>query len=164
VNFLAFNAVLLAACIPGAFIFSIGLVALLSPPTFLFGMKGDVSATLRKPVAKAVTHLFFGLAAAFQVYFWGLWAAFCVAYTSRFTQKPEVTWLWAYWLSAFFWCTGLMGYLAHGDLDKEDQDRGGFTGIAIYFLILVGSFLVFAFFRGPMISIYGWFLSGIGLA
>ena len=57
------------------------------------------------------------IAGAYQIYFWGFWSAFCVAMTFKFTQIPEVTWDWLYWITGFMWCISVIGWLAH----KEKQ-------------------------------------------
>ncbi len=156
VNFLKFNGWLLLASFLATIVFGLGLWAFLGPAVLL-------NKDQTQP--KMLVRLLFALSAVFQIYFWGLWSAFCVAFTIRFTQKPEVTWLWIYWLTSFSWCIGLMGFFAQGEsvLPPEDTKKTG-LGIAAYSVVIVGAFLVFAFFQKPMMSLYGWFLTLIGLA
>jgi hypothetical protein len=71
-------------------IFSVGLMVILAPMA-LFAKSGNPP--------KAFIFPLMGIAGIYQVYFWSFWSAFCVAMTIRFTQKPEVTWDWLYWLT-----------------------------------------------------------------
>jgi hypothetical protein len=87
-----------------------------------------------------VKHL---LNVGYQIYFWGFWSAFCVTITIRFTQKPEITWDWLYWITGFMECTSVIGWLAH----KERQGsrslaevRGIQRGTMLYSLIAILAF------------------------
>jgi hypothetical protein len=107
------------------------------------------------------------LAGGYGVYFWGLWAAFCVAVTMHFTQKPEVTWDWLYWICGFIWSNLLIGWLAHKEQQisaTAEEVRGSRRADAIYSLIAIGAFLLFAFAPNLAEWPYGWFLNLTGLA
>ncbi len=107
-NFIFFNVILLFAGFLAVLIFSIGFMACLAPMALL---------TKSKKPSYLVTFLLFGIVGIYQIYFWGLWSAFCVAMTIRFIHEPEVNWVWLYWISGFIWCTSLIGWLVH----KETQ-------------------------------------------
>ena len=95
-NFILFNIILLAAGLIAVLIFSFGFMVCLAPMALL--------AKSEKP-PKAFVLPILGIAGIYQMYFWGFWSAFCIAMTISFTQKPEVTWDWLYWIAGFMWCT-----------------------------------------------------------
>jgi hypothetical protein len=157
-NFILFNIVLLVAGFPAVFLFSVGLMACMLPMAPFLKSENPPKAVIC-PIA--------AIAGAYQIYFWGLWAAFCVAITIRFTQRPEVTWDWLYWICGFMWCGSLIGWLAH----KEQQSsatvadaRAVQSGTNFYSLVAVAAFLVFAFAPGLAEWPYGWFMNLTGLS
>ncbi|MBU1206909.1 MAG: hypothetical protein KKH04_08290 [Proteobacteria bacterium] len=107
-NFIIFNAILLFAGFLAVLIFSIGLIACIAPMA-LFAKSESPPKVVMLPLLS--------IAGAYQIYFWGFWSAFCVAMTFKFTQIPEVTWDWLYWITGFMWCISVIGWLAH----KEKQ-------------------------------------------
>ena len=156
-NFIIFNGALLLAGIIAIFIFSIGLMLLLAPLA-LFTRSGKPS--------KAIVLPFMGVLGIFQIYFWGIWSAFCVAMTIRFTQKPDVTWDWLYWIMGFMWCASLIGWLAHKEMQGSqslEEARGIQKGTTLYSLIAIVAFLVFAFAPSLVLPPYGWPLKVFGL-
>jgi len=156
-NFIFFNVILLFAGFLAVLIFSVGLMACLAPLTLF-------KKSERPP--KVIILPFFGIAAVYQIYFWGLWSAFCVAMTIRFTQKPEVNWDWLYWIAGFMWCISLIGWLAHKERQGSqslEEARGIQKGTTLYSLIAIAAFLVFAFAPSLMLPPYGWALDLLGL-
>lgn len=156
-NFILFNVILLFSGFLAVLIFSVGVMACLAPMA-LFAKSESRT--------KAVTLPFLGIAAIFQIYFWGLWSAFCVAMTIRFTQNHEVTWDWLYWTTGLMECYSLIGWLAY----KEQQSsrsladvRGIQGGAMLYSLVAVIAFLVFAFNPSLMELPYGWALKSLGV-
>ncbi len=157
-NFVIFNLVLLLASFPAGILFSLGIVACLAPLALF--------ARSQHP-PKAVMYPVFALGAAFQIYFWGFWAAICVAVTMHFTRKPEVTWDWLYWMDAFSWCTALIGWFAHKERQtskSEKEARGIAGGAMLYSLVAIAAFLLFAFRPSLMGAAYGWALRVVGLS
>jgi hypothetical protein len=115
---------------------------------------------------KIVTLPFLGMAGSYQIYFWGLWSGFCVAMTFKFTQKPEVTWDWLYWITGFMWCISVIGWLAHKEKQSSqslEESRGIQNGTTLYSLIAIVSFLAFSFFPSFILPPYGWALKAFGL-
>lgn len=156
-NFVMFNVSLLLASFPAAIVFSLGVVACLAPLA-LAGKSEDPP--------KALVYAVMGLAGGFQIYFWGLWSAICVAVTLRFTAKPAVSWDWLYWVAAFGWCTALIGWFAHKERqastdDDTPQQQGG---VVMYSLVAIGAFIVFAISPRLTLPVYGWLLGSLGLA
>ena len=149
-NFILFNVILLASGFVAVLIFSVGLMACVAPLA-LFG-KSDSPP-------KAVTLPVLGIAGIYQIYFWELWSAFCVAMTIRFTQKPEVTWDWIYWVVAFMECYSLIGWLAYKE-QASSQSRAEVRaiqgGTLLYGPVAILAFVVFAFNPSLMIAPYGW--------
>jgi hypothetical protein len=116
---------------------------------------------------KVLMYPFLALAGAFQIYFWGFWSALCIAIALDFTQKPEVTWDWLYWISAFSWCISLIGWFGHKEQQTSTsaaESRGIHRGTTLYSLVAIGAFVVFAFAPRLMLSPYGWALRLLGLA
>jgi hypothetical protein len=157
-NFILFNIILLFAGFLAVFIFSVGLMACVAPMA-LFAKSENPPKAFMLPLI--------GIAGIYQIYFWGFWSAFCVTMTIRFTQKPEVTWDWLYWITGFMECTSVIDWLAH----KERQGsrslaevRGIQRGTMLYSLIAILAFLVFAFAPSLVLPPYGWALKPLGLA
>lgn len=103
--------------------------------------------------------------AIYQIYFWGLWSALCVAVTIQFTQKPEVSWYWAYCVSGFMESTSLIAWLSHKERQSSQSDREVRNiekGTILYSLVAIIAFFVFAFSPSLMIPPYGWALKLIG--
>lgn len=157
-NFAIFNLMLLVAGFLAVFVFSLGVMACLAPLA-LFPRAQNLP--------KAAGYPFVTLAGAFQVYFWGFWAAYCVALTMSFTKKPDVTWNWLYWVTAFGWSISLVGWFAHKERQSStsaEDARGTERGAVIYSLIALVAFVVFAFAPSLMRVPYGWALRFLGLA
>lgn len=158
-NFIIFNLLLLFAGFPAAIIFSVGVMAFIAPLGLL--AKSD-------PPSKSAVYPLLGLAAAFQIYFWGLWAAFCVAITMRYTQRPDVTWDWLYWIAALGWCISLIGWFAHKEQQSSESPEAARSisrGANLYSLIAIAiaAFVLFAFMPALMRMPYGWVLQLLGL-
>jgi hypothetical protein len=111
------------------------------------------------------------LGIAIPLYIWGLYAAFCVAVTLSLTTKPEVTWNWIYWISAFLLCTSLISQINPKTLKPflpihHYHTKGVFVGIATEASLLpaVAGFLIFAFFPSFALWPYGWILNMLNLS
>lgn len=157
-NFILFNIILLVAGLIAVLIFSFGFMVCLAPMALL--------AKSEKP-PKAFVLPILGIAGIYQMYFWGFWSAFCIAMTISFTQKPEVTWDWLYWITGFMWCTSLIGWLSHREQQTSQslkETRGIQTGTMLYSLVAIVGFLVFAFNPSLMLLPYGWALKPLGVA
>lgn len=156
-NFIIFNGALLLAGIIAISTFSIGLMLLLAPLA-LFTRSGKRS--------KAIVLPFVGIVGIFQIYFWGIWAAFCVALTIRFTQKPDVTWDLLYWLAGFGWCISLICWLVHKEMQSSqspEEAQGIQKGTILYSLIAIVAFLFFAFAPSYILPPYGFLMKPLGL-
>jgi hypothetical protein len=157
-NFIFFNTFLIVAVFPAVFLLSLGVMACMIPLAPFVKKKNPPKAIILSVVA---------VAGGYQVYFWGLWAAFCVAVTMRFTQKPEVTWDWLYWVSGLMWCMSPIGWLSHKEQMSSatlEDVREILLGTTFYYLIAMAAFLVFAFFPNLAEWPYGWFMNLTGLA
>lgn len=157
-NFIYFNGLLLFAGFPAALVFSVGVMACMLPL---------VPFLKNENPPKAVVFPVMTLAGGFQIYFWGLWAAFCVAVILKFTHKPEVTWDWLYWVCGFMWCTSLIGWFAHKEkmmsTSVEEVHRIE-KGTNFYSLIAIGAFVLFAFSPSLANWPYGWFMQLMGFS
>lgn len=153
-NFITYNLILLGAGFPALFLFSVGVMGILAPLA-LFSKSGEPPKVVLFPLM--------GLAGLFQVYFWGLWAAFCVATTYRFTDKPEVTWDWLYFISGFMCFTSLIGWLSHKERQAGGTGKAFEYGTIFYALIAQVAYIVFAIWPPVMLTPYGWALELLGL-
>ena len=156
-NFIIFNGALLVSGFIAILIFSIGLMVLVSPLA-LFAKSNNPPKMIVFPLM--------WITGIYQIYFWGLWSAFCVAVALMYTQKPEVTWDWLYWVTGFMWCTSLIGWLAHKERQGSqsfDETQGIQKGTTFYSLIAVVAFIVFAFMPSFIALPYGWALKPLGL-
>jgi hypothetical protein len=170
-NFILFNVLLLAAGFLAFLIFSVGVMTCLAPLALFAKSESPPTALrVRWPLVVPVM----GIAGIFQVYLWGLWAAFCVALTIHFTQKPEVTWDWVYWIQGFGGFAGLVGvaaptgmivWLAHkqeSSWSAEDA-RAIRAGILLCSLVNILAFPIFSLNPSLMELPYGWALKPLGV-
>jgi hypothetical protein len=156
-NFLYINLLLMATSWVALMVFSFGIVACLIPlAPFLKG----------KNPPKIVSFSTIFLAAIYQIYFWGLWSAYCVAVVMKYTQLDEVTTNWLYWVCGFMWCTALIGWLSGKEQQGQSFQEAQNTkkGSALYSLIAVVGFLTFAFVPHLAVIPYGWFMELTGLS
>ena len=156
-NFIVFNLLLLAASFPALLIFSVGLMVLLSP-------LAAFSKSERSP--KTVVLPLTAMAALFQIYMWGLWSAFCVALTYKYTVRPEVTWDWIYFVCGFMWCLALIGWLSHKERSLESHARTlnrVRAGTLFYTIAAIVGFVVFAIWPHLMVLPFGWAINPLGL-
>ena len=156
-DFIIFNGALLVSGFVTVLIFSIGFIVLASPLALF--------AKLNNP-PKMILFPLMSITGIYQIYFWGLWSAYCVVVAIKFTQKPEVTWDWLYWVTGFMWCTSLIGWLAHKEMQGSqslDETQEIQKGTAFYSVIAVVAFIVFAFFPSLIVLPYSWVLKPLGL-
>jgi len=141
----------------GLMVFSLGLVASMLP--LLLFLKCE------KPPNVVIFFTVF-LMAVFQIYFWGLWSAYCVALVMKYIQMESVTMNWLYWVCGFIWCTALIGWLSakeqHGQ--SFEKIRNIEKGTAFYKLTAIVGFLIFAFSPNLAFYPYGWFMKLTGLS
>lgn len=156
-NYLFFNGLLLISGLLSLFFFSFGVMTFLSQLAFL--AKSDPPSNVRIYPSR-------GIAGIAQIFFWGLWAAVCVVITIKYSQRPDVTWPWLYWVTGFMWCASLIGWLAHKEwprgrtLVDVPNVRKGSTA---YALIAIVAFVVFAFSPTLIAPPFGWILKPLGL-
>src|SRR5882724_5381874 len=125
----------------GAVIVPFALGLLLVP---LMGLAG---LTIRRGEARPtlLTYPLMGLAAVAQVYFWGLWAAYCAALVVSRTALPEVTHKSLYYAVAVLSALAPLGYLMGkeriGATEREAQRIG--SGTMLYSGIVIVAFGLF---------------------
>jgi hypothetical protein len=93
------------------------------------------------------------VAGALQLYFWGLWAAFCSASSAKFSAAPEVSHHWLYYIAAFIYCTApctviSKAYMGFHSAEARDIQRR----VALYNLIAATAFIIFCVWP----SLYAW--------
>jgi len=155
-NFIKYNLVLLVSGFPAIIIFSFGLVGCFAPLALF--------AKMEKPPRIIVILLVF-LAGAFQIYFWGLWSAYCVAVTYKFTMRPAVTWDWLYFVAGLFDVSSLIGWLSYKEQQSVSYQRQ--TEIqkgTIYYAVFAWiAYIVFAIWPSLITPVYGWATDRLGL-
>ena len=156
-NFVTYNLLILAASVPALIIFSVGVMGLLSPLSLF-----PRAERFPKAVVLPITTL----AGLYQIYFWGLWSAFIVALTYRYTIRPEVTWDWMYFICGFTWCTALIGWLSHKErLSSKslEEEQGIVSGTLMYSTVALMAYIVFAIWPHLMLAPFGWALDLLGM-
>jgi hypothetical protein len=158
-NFIYYNLTLLVSAIPAVFLFNIGVVACLAPYLFFQGKYSPPK------VLSIVTDLITG---AFQIYFWGLWSAYCVSVTYKYTTRADVTLDWIYFLVGFFYSTSIILSL---NSKEQSGDQNKIRKIlsktqknsAYYYVIAWIAFLLFSFRPSFITPVYGWATDVLGL-
>jgi hypothetical protein len=156
-NFITFNGTLLLYGFVAMFVMAFCVTAILSP-LFLLAKNGPPPKVIAYPLA--------GLSGIFQVYFWGFWSVVCVAVTIKYTQRPDVTWDWLYWITAFSWTTTLIGWLVQKEMansESFEESSAIRKGTVRYSLVAIIAFLVFAFSPQYGLSPYKPLLQPLGL-
>ena len=84
-----------------------------------------------------------------QIYFWVLWASFCVFNVLYFMDSPQVTDAWLYYFTGFIAVSAPMSYLS----SKEQETESSYaaknrirTYAEIYILISISAYLLFCFY------------------
>jgi hypothetical protein len=154
-NFIIYNLLLLLGCVLAYIIFTLSKLILL--PLGMF----------KKP-QQAVTVLLLGLASLYLIYFSGCWAAFCGAMTYKYTNKPEVTWDWLYFLIGGLWCVSLSRFWVKATIEVNPSEGEQvpvqlqmgvylFPHIAtISSIVAIASYICFAIWPSLMRVPYGW--------
>ena len=148
-NFIKYNIVLLLSGFPAILIFSVGVFACLAPLALF--------AKMEKPPLIVVILLTL-LAGAFQIYFWGLWSAYCVAVTYKFTIRPAVTWDWLYFITGFFDASSIIAWLSYKEQEGESYQRQTEVqrGTMYYAAVAWIAYIVFAIWPSLITPVYGW--------
>jgi hypothetical protein len=81
-----------------------------------------------------------------QIYYWTIWASFCV-FTARFyINSPNVRHPWIYFLVAFLFVCGPIGWLSHKESQTaqtiQDQKRIN-KGTFLYSIVSILAFVIF---------------------
>ncbi len=149
-NFIKFHIVLILSGFPAVVLFSIGVVICATPLALL--------SRIQKPRA-ILLHAAMVPSVVFQVWFWGLWAAYCVAVTYSFTARPTVTWVWIYFVSGFFEAASLIAWLSSKErqgAESAEEDRSIVHGTLYYAIVAWIAYVVFALSPATMWWLYKW--------
>lgn len=120
-----------------------------------------MSLTMRggdQPRATPLTYPAMALTGIAQLYFWGLWAAYCAALVVSRTATPGVTHKWLYYLVAFVSLTSPFGYMMHKEqvAATQRQAQSIASGTMFYSGAAIVAFAVFVFWPGLIQTPYGW--------
>jgi hypothetical protein len=151
-NFVVFNIILLVASFLAAAIFAGGVMLCMLPCAPFLKMEKP-NKLLAVPVALTCNALLW----VFQVSFWVLWAAFCVATSQWFTQKESVTWDWLYWIIGGYWCVSLGHWLFQRESFAVQRAMLG------YFWLTLAAFVLFALIPNSAKDFFEWLLTSLGI-
>lgn len=156
-TYLIFSAALIFASIVAVLFYYTGLMLLLSP-----------LALFKKPNAspRLATISIWGLTGIYQVLFWSLWAALCVALILKFIQEPGVDSPWVYWFTGFVGCVLLIGLITYENI-RSGRSIAGIRGIqngsTLFSLVAVMAFSAFSYNPSFGLQAYGFVLRPLGL-
>jgi len=97
-----------------------------------------------------------------QLYFWGMWAAYCAALAVVRASHPDVTHSWLYYVVAFLCVTAPIGYLSSQEQasgTSAQEARGIQRGSTLYGAFAIVAFLAFSLWPGLMATPYSWFIA-----
>ncbi len=99
-----------------------------------------------------------------QVYFWGLWGAYCAGAAIKFSAMPVVSHHWVYYVIAFMFCTAPLGYLASreiGTAQDSGEARSIQRGSSIFGTIAIVAFILFCIWPNLTARPYSWALAHV---
>jgi len=126
--------------------FSLLLVAIMSPLALL---------ARQERAAVAVALVVVILAGVLQIYFWGLWAAFCSAIAVKYSALPGVSYHWVYYVIGFLSCTAPLSYLARQEVavaENAAEANNTRRGTSVYSAIAIVAFVLFCIWP----TLYSW--------
>ncbi len=88
-----------------------------------------------------------------QLYFWVLWASFCVFHMHYYMDSPNVSHRWLYYLTGFFAAIAPMGYLSTKEQETADTntERNRIAnGSFMYILLTIVAYIVFCIYPNLM--------------
>jgi hypothetical protein len=137
--------------------FAVLITALLAP-LLLVARKESMALVAAVGILVAV------VAGASQIYFWGLWAAFCSATAAKYSAMPEISQHWVYYLVAFMACTAPLSYLASQEVaaaQNSAEANNTRRGTAMYGVIAIVAFIAFSVWPNLYSWPYSWALAHI---
>lgn len=148
------------------FFFRLLVGSVLAPFAFAFMLMpfiGIMALTVRRGTSKLspLAYPAFTVALLAQLYFWGMWAAYCAALAVVRASHPDVTHTWLYYVVAFLFVTAPIGYLAskeQSSVASAQEGRGIQRGSTLYSAFAILAFLAFSFWPALMTTPYGWFI------
>jgi hypothetical protein len=82
-----------------------------------------------------------------QLYFWGLWAAFCSSEVVVYTSPSDVSVKWFYYLLGFIFCSSPIVWLTNKEKQSapsEAESSGVQKGASLYKYFALGAYVVFS--------------------
>jgi hypothetical protein len=148
------------------FVFRLLVGAVLAPIAFAFMLMpfiGLMALTARGGRSKLspVAYPVLALALLAQLYFWGMWAAYCAALALVRASHEVVTHTWLYYIVGFLFVTAPIGYLASKEQASAASaaEGGGIQrGSTLYSAFAILAFLAFVVWPPLMTTPYGWFV------
>ena len=150
------------------FVFRLFVGAFVAPIAFSFmliPLASLLALTMRGAVAKPSpirTYPIFALLFLAQMYFWGLWAAYCAYLATTCAADANVGHRWLYYVVAFLFVTAPLGYLSgmeRSSAGSAAEDRAVQKGSGLYAGLTIIAFLVFAISPPLVVPAYGWFVA-----
>lgn len=100
-------------------------------------------------------------ASLWQLYFWGMWAAFCSVVARLYALSPQTSHPWIYYVLALADVALPLGHLTSAEAQTEDpgEDMAAFyRGAFSYWLATIVMFGVFCIWPSLMAPLFGWIL------
>jgi hypothetical protein len=142
------------------FIFSLlsipamGLVGVLGK--LLEGKQNELGDVAKPPLYLYVLiYPIMGLAFLIEVYIISGWSAYVASRAVVYSQAPEVTHRWLYFVVGFLLCHGPLGFMAAKEGPK------GSSSSCLFITIAMVVYVIFCIWPKMMVFPYGWFLDFI---
>ncbi len=110
---------------------------------------------------KVAMYLLFITALPTQIFYWGLWSAYCSLLTLEYIAAPLNSLHWLYYLAGFGSCVAPLAYFTSAEAQTKqssEEARGLVNGSLVYSSIAVIAFVVFCIWPQWSFPPYSWFL------
>jgi hypothetical protein len=149
------------------FFFRLLVGSIILPVVFSFlvaPLFGLLYLTMKKEETKmtVLSYPVLGLLFVAQLYFWGLWAAYCSSLVAIYSSSSEVTSKCFYLLIGFGFCASPIGWLAYKEqttAESSTERKGIQKGASMYGLLAIVAYIVFSIWPRLMYLPYSWFLN-----
>ncbi|MBE0674888.1 MAG: hypothetical protein IH591_09530 [Bacteroidales bacterium] len=148
--------ILFVAQFPAILVFSFVILIVLSPFAIIGRFIDNMNSFLKNLFVVTLALV----ANPLQIYYWSLWAAFCVFTAGHYTPSPPFKGRWLYFFTAFIFLNGPIGWLSYKE--KQTAQTGSDLkrineGTSFYAWTSIIAFLVFAIWPKVLeIKLFSW--------
>jgi len=137
---------------------------LLVPFVFAFMLMpliGLMATAVRGSGSIRASHPYVLFLGGIQIYFWGLWGAYCGSVATAYSSSPDVH-RSLYYLIALGFCTAPIGWMAHKEsVGDPGRGRDIQRGAVLYSIPAIVGFVTQARWPRALSPLYGWVLDWI---